>query len=397
MSNQSDENQHPDRSMAPNPGGALRPDHVVGRDALIREYWQTLQVQSLALLAPRRIGKTSIMVRMELLVPAGFLVVRRNLEGLESTSEFAQVLLEDIEQLLGTWKTKALRAREFLAKLGVVELHKIKLELRGVGWKRLLERLFDDLEEQLALHDQTLVLMWDEVTLFIAQLINSGRASDAMLLLDVLRAIRQGHPRVRMVLTGSIGFGELLRRLRREHGYRNRPLNDVAQRLVPLLQTGGAEALVCALLRHSGSALEPTFINELVRVSEGHPFVIQLLVERVLQQSVPSRANISACLAILMTPPGDPLDLNHYLERLERELDADAVALARAVLDAVATSATGLDRAAVCNLLARHPRDSVLATVRILEDDFYLRRGEHAELHFMFEFLRRFWIAERGL
>ncbi|PRQ06501.1 hypothetical protein ENSA7_38200 [Enhygromyxa salina] len=383
--------------MRPNPGGALAPDHVVGRDLLIDQFWQTLHVQSLALLAPRRIGKTSIMVRMELLAPEGFVVARRNLEGLESTSEFAQVLLEDVEQLLGTWKTKALRAREFLAKLGVVELHKIKLELRGVGWKRLLERLFDDLQEQLELHDRTLVLMWDEVTLFIAQLINSGGASDAMLLLDLLRAIRQSHSRVRMVLTGSIGFGELLRRLRREHGYRNRPLNDVAQRLVPLLATGGAEALICALLRDAEQAREPAFINEIVRVSEGHPFVIQLLVERLLQQPVPSRADIPGCLAALMTPPGDPLDLNHYLDRLERELDPDAAALARAVLDVLASSPTALDRAGVCAVLAGHPRDGVLATIRILEDDFYLRRIEHDRLDFMFGFLRRFWIAERGL
>ncbi|KIG16534.1 hypothetical protein DB30_04305 [Enhygromyxa salina] len=387
----------PARSMQPNPGGALRPDHVLGRDQLIADYWRTLQVQSLALLAPRRIGKTSIMVRMELLAPEGFVVVRRNLEGLESTSEFAQVLLEDIEQLLSTWKTKALRAREFLAKLGVVELHKIKLELRGVGWKRLLERLFDDLEEQLEQHDQTLVLMWDEVTLFIAQLINSGQAGDAMLLLDVLRAIRQSHPRVRMVLTGSIGFGELLRRLRREHGYRNRPLNDVAQRSVPLLQAGGAEALICALLRHADQALEPAFINELVQVSEGHPFVIQLLVDRVLQQLVPSRVDLRACLATLMTPPGDPLDLNHYLDRLERELDNQAAALARVVLDTVAASPDSLDRAGVCAALPGHPRDRVLATIRILEDDFYLRRNQHEQLEFMLQFVRRFWIAERGL
>lgn len=52
------------RQIPTNPGGTLPPEHVLGRDELIAQYWQKLETQSIALLAPRRFGKTSITKRM---------------------------------------------------------------------------------------------------------------------------------------------------------------------------------------------------------------------------------------------------------------------------------------------------------------------------------------------
>jgi hypothetical protein len=214
--------------VIPNPGGALEPAQVIGREQLIAECWRTLKSTSVALFAPRRIGKTSVLTRMAAEPPPGFVVVRRDLEGLESPAELVHVLFEDVEEVLGRWRCTAKRARSHIEKLAIETSH-IKLQLQGPGWKRLLDRLFEDLEEQLAKQDELLVLMWDEVTLFLDDLMRRGRHDDAMSLLDSLRAARQRHPHVRMILTGSIGFDELLRRLQRGHGYRNRPLNDVSK------------------------------------------------------------------------------------------------------------------------------------------------------------------------
>lgn len=381
--------------IAPNPGGALEPNQVVGREQVIADCWRSLRSQSVALLAPRRIGKTSVLIRMAADHPAEFVVVRRNLEGLESTAEFVQVLFNDVEQLLGRWRCKAKHTLKWLES-AAIETSLIKVQLHGPQWKRLLERLFDDLEEELTRQDKLLVLMWDEVTLFVSDLLRRGHASDAMALLDSLRAVRQRHLHVRMVLTGSIGFDEILRQLQRSHGYRNRPLNDVAKRFVPLLDTAGSEQLIRGLLGHGGKHQDPRLIQAMIERCEGHPFVIQLLADQLLRLPQPRAEDVEPHLRRLLSPPGDPLDLNHYLERIDKQFDAGRAELARAVLDTLARAEAGMERGELVSALPTHAREAVLGVLRHLEDDFYLRR-EQGRSRFMLELLRRFWSEERGL
>jgi hypothetical protein len=379
--------------LSPNPGGALEPAQVIGREQLIADCWRTLASTSVALFAPRRIGKTSVLTRMAAEPPAGFIVVRRDLEGLESTAEFVQVLFEDVEKVLGRWRCTAKRARGLIEKLAIETSH-IKVQLQGPSWKRLLDSLFEDLEEQLAKQDQLLVLMWDEVTLFLDDLIRRGQHDQAMSWLDSLRAARQRHPRVRMILTGSIGFDEILRRLQRTHGYRNRPLNDVSKQFVPLLDADGAARLIAGLFH--GSTGDQALLDAMLVSGEGHPFVIQLLADRLLRLPQPRAEDVDACLRQILRPPGDALDLHHYLERIDKQFDSTGATLARAVLDTLAAAGHGLVHAELLAALPDHDAELVRSTIRQLEDDFYLRR-EQERLVFMLDLLRRFWREERGL
>jgi hypothetical protein len=198
-----------------------------------------------------------------------------------------------------------------------------------------------------------------------------------------------------MILTGSIGFDELLRRLQRGHGYRNRPLNDVSKQFVPLLDTDGATRLISGLLQHAGKMNDPELLDAMLRCSEGHPFVIQLLADRLLQLPQPTAQDVDACLRQLLRPPGDPLDLNHYLERIDTQFEPGGAAVARAVLDTIARSERGQTHAELLAALPQYDAELVRSSIRQLEDDFYLRR-EPEQLVFMLELLRRFWRAERG-
>lgn len=381
--------------ITPNPGGALEPNQVVGRDQFICDCWRTLRSQSVALLAPRRIGKTSLLTRMAAEPPPGFVVVTRDLEGLESTAEFVDVLFQDVEQLLGRWRCKAKRAHSYVEKLAI-DTRFIKAQLHGPNWKRLLEQLFADLAEALDQRKQLLVLMWDEVTLFISDLLRRKQADDAMALLDCLRAARQRHPSIRMVLTGSIGFSEVLRQLQRAHAYRNRPLNDVAQLFVPLLDASGSERLIRGLLRHAAKHEDPDLVEAMLVWCEGHPFVIQLLADKLVQLPRARAEDVEPYLRQLLSPPGDPLDLHHYLERIDEQFADGQTQLARAVLDTLACTPAGMPLAQLVDALPTFDPQAMRTTIRHLEDDFYLRR-EHGKLRFMLELLRRFWVEERGL
>jgi hypothetical protein len=51
--------------MRSNPGGYIPPGQVIGRDTQIRRYWNVLEGRSLVLSAERRMGKTTIIRKME--------------------------------------------------------------------------------------------------------------------------------------------------------------------------------------------------------------------------------------------------------------------------------------------------------------------------------------------
>lgn len=384
------------RSEIPtNPGGALAPEHVLGRDEVIALYWQKLETRSLALLAPRRIGKTSITTRMIAFPPEGFVVHARDLEDIESVVHFTRALFEDVEAHLRRFTRVATRARALLASLGLVEIKDFRIDIGELNWRKLLDQVFADLDEHAQAEGQRVVLVWDEFTFFIGELALNGHERDAMALLDSLRAARQQYPQLRMVLTGSIGLPEVQRRLRAA-GHRNRALNDVTVEIVPLFDEPNAKLVTAALLRGAALEVDADIIERIVELSEGHPMIIQLLVEGLKSCERVDVSAVESEFRKAVEPPGDPLDLRHYSERIEQNFGSEDAELARTILDALAVAP-----GQTLNELLEHTQPDLNRTrmsdlLRHLIDDFYLVRvdGRH---EFRLQLLREFWLKERGL
>lgn len=326
--------------------------------------------------------------------PDGFIIHARDLEGLESVAHFTRAFFDDVEGHLRSYTRVATRAKAFLESLGLKKIKDFELELAKLSWRKLLEQLFADLNEHAQESQLHVVLIWDEFTYFLSDLIGEGHGRAAMDLLDSLRAARQTHPNIRMLLTGSIGLPEIERRLHAA-GHRNRALNDVAVEIVPLFDEANAREVVAALLR--GAELEPgaEVIERIIERSEGHPMLIQLLVEGLKQAHSPTVDAVDTHFRSLVEPPGDPLDLRYYSERIEQNFEPEEAELARTILDELSLE-PGLT---LPQLLERHEastRTQMSNLLRHLIDDFYLIRADKRH-HFRLEFLRRFWIEERGL
>lgn len=383
----------PEPILPPNPGGSLPATQILGRDLLVDHYWRSLDQQSLALFSPRRVGKTSILRRMEHLAPRGWKIRLRDLEGLDSAQAFAQLVYEDALELLSSSNKTLARARAFLQRVsGTIELSNVKLTLADENWRRLLESLFEDLDEELGQRGERLVFLWDEFTLFIGDMALRGMERDAMVLLDTLRAMRQRHFRIRMVLTGSIGFHLVMRQLDAK-GYRNRPLNDVRVERVPMLEPSDAKTLADALLRGIGVEPRAEVSDAIISQSEGHPFVIQHLVESLRGKLEPAVDDIASSIARLLAPPS-VLDLGHYASRLSKYY-GDRKASAVAILDLLATEPDGMEIDAMLERLSM-ARNEILPTIQDLRDDDYiLQRGRH--LRFALDFVRRHWCEDRML
>lgn len=392
-------------TLTPNPGGSLAPDQVYGRDRLISGYWDTLGQQSLLLLAPRRIGKSSICTKMVSAPPPGFEARMRSLEGLSRAAEMVERLYEDVRALLSARHRTLKNLVALLRTFGnTVHTEQVTITVPPDDWGVHLDAILADLDAYGAENDTTVVLVWDEFPLFIDGLAHQGLDREAMRLLDALRAARQRHRRIRTVFTGSVGLHEVIDKLKRR-GYGNEPINDVASLVVPVLDPEAAVGLARALVRGMPPRdLQPDPDGEdalaasLARLSEGHPYVLQHIAWRLRVRGERSVDAAEEELDALIDAPTDPLDLGHWLDRLAHHFDDRARELAEALLDQLATAENGLTAGELVQRMraadASVDADRVRELLRNLRRDQYLLRRDD-RYRFLFGFLQRWWRRER--
>jgi hypothetical protein len=199
--------------MKTNPGGQIAPTEVIGRDALIRRLWRLLTHQSVVLSAERRMGKTCLVNKMITEAPQAQLAIYHDLEGVRTPLEFVEIVFHDIESYLSRLRRTAERARRFMTHLSGTEISGFKLpDIAASHWKTVLTNTVEDLVEH---QDRMVILFWDEMPLMLYNIKQRNSEDVAMEVLDTLRSLRQMHPKLRMVFTGSIGLHNVITSLKR--------------------------------------------------------------------------------------------------------------------------------------------------------------------------------------
>ena len=142
--------------MHVNPGGIVVPSEVMGRDALIEQLWKRLQKQGLILSSERRIGKTTILKKMEAEPKPGFRLIYRDVEGCSNTADFVTKVTSDIDACLTSHQAFKEKLREFWRKaggievVGILRLPQSQTEHWGIEhWRDVLERAFTLLSDSL--------------------------------------------------------------------------------------------------------------------------------------------------------------------------------------------------------------------------------------------------------
>jgi hypothetical protein len=204
--------------------------------ALIETLWQAVEQQSLIITAERRIGKTTVIKKMRDAPVPGWLPVYQDLERCHSAAEFAMCVYKDIHHFLSQKGKATRRAKELLSALGGTEVGGLfKLpEKTTAPWKEVLTRAVEDLIHENDPEGTKLLFLWDEMPFMLANIRDREGEQTAMEVLDLLRALRQTHGSLRMIMTGSIGLHHVLSSLRKKN-YGNSPVNDMATVDVPPL------------------------------------------------------------------------------------------------------------------------------------------------------------------
>jgi hypothetical protein len=380
--------------MKANPGGAIAPAEVMGRDKLIVDLWGILEQQSVILSAERRMGKTSVIKKMQAEATSDKLPIYRDLEDVKSPLEFVEKVFKDVEDYLTGFNRTAKKTRGLLKHLGGAEFSGFKLpEIAAPHWKALLTETIADLVEN---QDRRVILFWDEVPYMLD---NIGDAA-AMELLDTLRSIRQMYPAVRMVYTGSIGLHHVLGVLRKA-GYTNDPINDMYVQDVRPLSAKDATNLARKLLE--GEKIQtPDIQGSAVFIADelsNIPFYIHHLIVKLKLRGV--SGDIPAIQKIIVDCLDDPLNpwkMEHYRERLDSYYDDKQRPYALNLLDilAVANGSLSFDELFGGIKQESETQDKEIArkVLRLLEQDYYIYKQDSKYL-FRYPLIQKYWKSLR--
>ena len=389
-------------TLRANPGGSLRPWEVIGRDDFIATLWRALERQSVLLTSERRMGKTSVMLKMDAEPALGTCSIKRSLQGITSPQEFARAFVADVESAAPGLLTKSLWERLRASGLRKVDTAPLAIEFEPTGdqsWKDVLEETLGALDDV----DETVVVFWDELPHMIADIRDRKGPRVAREVLDLLRASRERHTNVRMVLSGSLGIHHVVAQLRDEGGMWV-PTHDMLGIDVPPLLEADAVYLAGELLRNESIECDDRdAVAQAIATEVDHvPYYIHHTVHLLRSRRHPEgdevdTSHVEALVKDAVENPLDPWELKHYLDRIPVYYDGRAD-LARAILDVVATSPEPLRldalQQAIGAFLEPPPPEGTRALLDLLCKDYYLTTA-NGGYRFLRSLVRRAWIARR--
>ena len=376
-------------------------DDFFDRQSEIARFWRDLETDSLLLLAPRRVGKTSILRRLqEQAGEHGFqAAIFRDVSDCKDELAFVKHLSEAIlesDRATAFWRViENSKLGQFFGRVQKAGGAGFSIEFRSgsADW----ERLGEDLADALNRVDGQWFLLIDELPVFITNLLgpdpNSEQAARMRQFLYWLRRLRLAYPKLRWLLSGSIGLDTVTARLNASDS-----INDLRIVSVGAFSEPVAHDFLNALANAYDKPLsEPVRQRILERVGWLAPFYLQLAFKQLREHPGPLTPE-AADLAIdsLLEPQNKTL-FDYWRQRLFDELGRGDASHARELLTAAARDPLGATLSTLSQVLAsfvadaRVRQDRLRYLLDVLVNDGYLVEHER-RYRFRFPLLREYWL-----
>lgn len=379
-------------------GNVVAGEDFFDRRVEIDRYWSNLETDSLLLLSPRRVGKTSAMRKMrDEAEVQGYRAVFVDVSDCASELEFVKRLYQGV--LESGWSDRiwdALsksRVGKAVGRVGKAGAGGFNLEWKSI--EQSWQEVGDELAEALGGFEGRLLVQVDELPVFVVKLLDREPEGSQRVreFLYWFRRIRLSYPKTRWMLAGSIGLDTIAARMRLSDA-----INDLRIVHLGAFSTKAATELLDALGNTYGKPLgQECKERVLARVGWLVPYYVQLAFKQLREQeSFETAADADRALDSLLRPEHKAY-FDYWRQRLELELGAVDAGHALALLNAIAKDPEGMSYSGMAQVLAgRVPDlDSRAKLLRFLVDalqgDGYLAE-EAGRYRFGFPLLREYWL-----
>src|ERR1022692_464661 len=380
-------------------GAVAEGDDFFDRAREMAQCWRDLDTDNLLLLAPRRVGKTSLMKKMaEGAGAQGFATAFVDVSDCADELRFVQRLYAAIlndnigdrlwNQIENSWLGKTMHRVQKVGGGGFT----LEFSQTDASWTRLGEELADALSK---LEGRWLIQI-DELPVFVLKLLNHDEAAERALVREFLywmRRLRQQYTGVRWMLAGSIGLDTVTARLNIADA-----INDLRLATLGAFDRQTADGLLQAL-----SAAHKVDLNETVRrhvvnrVGWPAPFYLQLIFHelRGIGRAVVD-ADVDRAIEDLLGPQHRNY-FDYWRQRLYEELGRADADYAMALLNYCCRSNEGSSRGTLSLVLAKaipdaaQREDKLRYLLDVLQNDGYLVE-EGGRRRFCSPLLREYWL-----
>lgn len=396
-------------------GTPVRGDDFFFRKDFIDDLWDSLRKNNVLLLAPRRMGKTSVMDCLADNPRYGFCVIAVNVEALEAPMEFFLELLDALNNAqpdyVRDYLSKGLGfLKKVFGKIEEISVSEFKLSLRKLdNWEREWRDRSQDLFERIERGNVRILFVIDE---FPDMLINM-RKKDAGAMeafLHFLRAVRhQPDSKMRWLVAGSVNVRGTLA----QYGLL-KTINDMKPANLPPFTDDETAEFVETMLNERRVAYSHDVIPCIQQMlGKPVPFFLQMLTEELYRHW--RRFKIMLTAADVKTVFERDLlgelardRLQHFHDRVCLYYPGEECDAARMLLDLLSLSANGISR----NKLFQHYREveTQKTTPRtgndlekgfgnlfyLLQSDFYVEEIKQQRWDFTSTLLKRWWAKYYG-
>lgn len=380
-------------------GNPVIGDDFFDRELEQRQIWRKVESNHLLMLAPRRIGKTSLIYRLcRDSQEHGFFSVSCSFAGCEDERDCVHELFKALHQLHTTSQ-----------KFGKLFDHikSIKVAGTGIDWSSdkvdNWRSAGEEIGQALAASEHNWLICIDELPVFIVKLLQQGEPGRqrARTFLYWLRDLRQKHfQHVKWLLAGSIGLDTMTARLRIGDA-----INDLEPFKLDAFSPDSATRFLAELAKSYALPLDAASIQHLLnRIGWPVPYYLQLMFSHLRdayldQQIQPSPAAIDAVFD-KMLGQSYRVHFDYWRQRLEDELGLPEATYASRILDLICATPEGMSSETLAQALQAqiadaNARDRMLRhLLQILENDGYLVRHETGRYAYRLEWLRMYWQKE---
>jgi uncharacterized protein len=376
-------------------GNPVEGDDFFDREQEQVRAWRKLEGSHLLMLAPRRIGKTSLILRLCATASEhGRYAVHCSFAKCETECDCIRELFKALanQQTIGQ-RSKVLFDSIKSVKLGPlgVDWHEAKPE----SWREVGEELARALAES----DDDWLVCIDELPVFIINLLQQGEEGRrrARAFLYWLRDLRQNHyRRIKWLMAGSIGLDTLAARLRLTDS-----INDLEPFPLEAFSEDSALRFLDKLAGSYGLQLNEELRKGIItRVGWPVPYYLQLMFSHLRDESldsgVPPNAAMIETVFEKLLGNSYRTHFDYWHQRLEEELGQPDAGQAALILTRISRSTAGETRETLAQAMSTVLQDPQIRDqalhylLDVLRSDGYLveREGRYA---FRLEWLRVYW------
>lgn len=389
-------------------GGPVVGDNLYGREDELKRLWEKIERgEHVLMLAPRRVGKTSLMLELRRAPRAGWDVVYVNVEDGSGAADCVAAILAELATI-DRYRSvldsipfaDAVKSvfKSVFERLSVrADIGVLQAELKsaiGREWRHAADRLRGRLANPGETESRLLIVIDELPFLLLEMRRTEDGKNEARTFLSWLRASRQAPETLGRVCTlvgGSIGLEGVLRR-----DNLSGLINDFATFPVESWSRETADSFLVELGRDNGFLLdEQSRAAMLDLLHDPVPFHVQLFFYGLRDVCEGHRSRVSPdairrCFDERLTGPGGTAHLDHFLERLEFVFDDEHErTAARGILERACRRTDGVTLTGVEDL-RRADETAFRSALREIEAGGYIDR-EGDRLRFRSNLLRAWW------